>query len=301
MAVSGGPPMDIEQSPLEYLLSSSTNSLDDFELARLNQISNLRKEFSQLFEAWFEAEIEARLARAVLDGRRSKNVAYVSNEPAGSRQISLPLSSPAPASYEQLAFPCEHLTPRRRKLDSETQIVDVSAPELPISVLQRRTAACSTQRETPSQSLRLSTDAAAALRSLEQIAGCTRQSNDRNDSTPGNSNSHSMPHLSSTILFPGTRLQLRLGDRSAPAVLPCTQSVAIVRDSSIRAAKPRRFHPPNFAPGPSNSRTRFRERRAGLIDCRSFAMRSGRSRLRPCPPFHGPLKQTSYSRNGTFP
>jgi hypothetical protein len=58
------------QLPLEYLATSSENCLEAFELARLNQISNLRKEFFQVFDEWVEAEIAARMARWVLDGRR---------------------------------------------------------------------------------------------------------------------------------------------------------------------------------------------------------------------------------------
>ena len=52
--------------PFEYLVSSSQASLESFELARLNAVANLRKEFRQLVDEWIEAEIEARMARWVL-------------------------------------------------------------------------------------------------------------------------------------------------------------------------------------------------------------------------------------------
>jgi hypothetical protein len=56
--------------PFEYLVSSSQASLESFELARLNAVANLRKEFRQLVDEWIEAEIEARMARWVLETRR---------------------------------------------------------------------------------------------------------------------------------------------------------------------------------------------------------------------------------------
>lgn len=64
--------MSSTQLPLEYLVTSSENCLEGFELARLNQISNLRKEFSEIFDDLVEAETAARLARWMLEGRRSQ-------------------------------------------------------------------------------------------------------------------------------------------------------------------------------------------------------------------------------------
>ena len=55
---------------LHYLLHCSSASLEAFELARLNHIANLRKEFGDLVEEWIEAEVEARLSRWILDMRR---------------------------------------------------------------------------------------------------------------------------------------------------------------------------------------------------------------------------------------
>ncbi len=53
---------------VEYLLRCSKPSLESFELSRLNQIANLRKELRSLVEAWIDAEVEARLARWILEG-----------------------------------------------------------------------------------------------------------------------------------------------------------------------------------------------------------------------------------------
>ena len=57
--------------PLEYLITSSNTSLESFELSRLNAVANLRKEIRQIVDAWVQAEIEARIARWVLECRRS--------------------------------------------------------------------------------------------------------------------------------------------------------------------------------------------------------------------------------------
>jgi len=59
-------------SPLEYLVTSSEAALETFELARLNKTANLRKELRDVVEEWIEAEIQSRLARWILDCRRTQ-------------------------------------------------------------------------------------------------------------------------------------------------------------------------------------------------------------------------------------
>ena len=59
-------------STLEYLLTSSEAALETFELARLNKSANLRKELRDVVEEWIEAEIQSRLARWILDCRRTQ-------------------------------------------------------------------------------------------------------------------------------------------------------------------------------------------------------------------------------------
>jgi hypothetical protein len=60
------------QPPLEYLATCSQGSLEGFELARLDQISHLRTKLRDIHEEWIEAEVAARLARLLLDGRRAE-------------------------------------------------------------------------------------------------------------------------------------------------------------------------------------------------------------------------------------
>lgn len=57
--------------PLEYLLTSSQMGLESVELARLNHAANLRKEARQVLEKWIDAEVDARLARSILEWKRA--------------------------------------------------------------------------------------------------------------------------------------------------------------------------------------------------------------------------------------
>jgi hypothetical protein len=59
--------------PLEHLVTSSNITLESFELSRLNRVSNLRKEVRQILDEWIEAEVAGRIARWILDCRRSEN------------------------------------------------------------------------------------------------------------------------------------------------------------------------------------------------------------------------------------
>jgi hypothetical protein len=61
--------------PLEYLVTSSQAGLENFELVRLNTIANLRKELGELVEEWIEAETQSRLARWILECRRTQDAA----------------------------------------------------------------------------------------------------------------------------------------------------------------------------------------------------------------------------------
>lgn len=64
--------MRATRPPLDYLLTSSQMSLESVELARLNRAANLRKELCDVVEEWIDAEVDARLARSILEWRRSE-------------------------------------------------------------------------------------------------------------------------------------------------------------------------------------------------------------------------------------
>ncbi len=55
---------------LEYLATCSKVSLESFELARLNERANLRKEMVELLDELIEVDIQARIAEWLLTQRR---------------------------------------------------------------------------------------------------------------------------------------------------------------------------------------------------------------------------------------
>jgi hypothetical protein len=57
------------QPPWEFLLSASRNSLQSFELSRLDHAANLRKEISALIDQWMEENAAALLARWLMEQR----------------------------------------------------------------------------------------------------------------------------------------------------------------------------------------------------------------------------------------
>lgn len=87
--------MSVTRPPLAYLVTCSQMSLESVELSRLNQASNLRKEFLQILEEWIDSEVDARLARSILEWKREK----CSDAETQTPQISLIAE---PVRFEQL-------------------------------------------------------------------------------------------------------------------------------------------------------------------------------------------------------
>ena len=57
------------QTPWEFLLSASKNSLQSCELSRLSNASNLRKEIGALLDQWLADQANATVARLLLEER----------------------------------------------------------------------------------------------------------------------------------------------------------------------------------------------------------------------------------------
>jgi hypothetical protein len=87
--------MSDTRPPLEYLIACSEAGLESFELSRMNQAANLRKQLRQIVEQWIESEVNARVARCLLDCRRS---------PFVGRSELMP-TVPGPFFFEQLTIP----------------------------------------------------------------------------------------------------------------------------------------------------------------------------------------------------
>src|SRR5579859_253222 len=57
------------EPPWDFLLSASKNSLQSFELSRLSNAANLRKEISALMDQWLADQASAAVARLLLQER----------------------------------------------------------------------------------------------------------------------------------------------------------------------------------------------------------------------------------------
>jgi hypothetical protein len=66
--------MGATRPPLDYLATCSQMSLESVELSRLNLAANLRKEFQEILNEWIESEVDAWLARSILEWRRAQDV-----------------------------------------------------------------------------------------------------------------------------------------------------------------------------------------------------------------------------------
>ena len=64
--------MGVTRPPLEYLATCSKVALESFELSRLNEASNLRKEVQQILQGWIDTEVDARLARWILETKQAQ-------------------------------------------------------------------------------------------------------------------------------------------------------------------------------------------------------------------------------------
>jgi hypothetical protein len=100
--------------PLEYLLASSKTSLESFEPSRLNAVANLRKEIREVVDDWVQAEIEARIARWVLECQRNDAAAPQPDVP----QLLGPAGVPGNAPQHLMAAPKVDPPPRGRKESS---------------------------------------------------------------------------------------------------------------------------------------------------------------------------------------
>lgn len=127
---------------LNYLLMSTQNSLESFELSRLNQASNLRKELRQVCEEWVRAEVEAQIARWILECRRSETRGSPSElllpaEPTESGQLAMDFEAgdscalPGSGSGETLAR--DSPAPWRRRYQRDHRRALLASENVPAS------------------------------------------------------------------------------------------------------------------------------------------------------------------------
>lgn len=82
--------MKITKPMLEYLASCSSASLESFELARLNDKANLRKQMIEVLDQWVEVDVQARVANWILARRRQQSTEPSSSRRKNSAQLAMP-------------------------------------------------------------------------------------------------------------------------------------------------------------------------------------------------------------------
>jgi len=144
------------QPPLEYLITSSQAGLESFEHSRLWRCGNLRKELRDLFEECIEAEMQARIARWILECRRNQDASGHANENLKSPDPIFPFVAKALGSGTLSLFDDP---PHNAELPDTPQLAGHSARSRPI-VLDQAQVPCLEAIPRPSR-------AADALNSLE--------------------------------------------------------------------------------------------------------------------------------------
>lgn len=224
--------MSSTQLPLEYLVTSSENCLEAFELVRLNQISNLRKEFSQVFDEWVEAEIAARMARWVLDGRKGQGDALSIEPLASTRGASR--EGPAQVFDPQHTRLLGAKTKSRRRRDSGDSLTGGSDTFLQAGLFgesNREFHAPPLDRESRQSVPGLATalDACAALEILEHSTACDLR-RFRYRGTRSKETRRKSANRTSMLRFP------EVHHSDAPAVLVARTALEQVRDESKTVA-----------------------------------------------------------------
>jgi hypothetical protein len=161
--------MSATRLPLPYLATCSEMSLESVELSRLNRAANLRKEFHQILEDWIDSEVDARLARSLLEWKREQ-------ETVGGSQMA---HAPAPAQFQQLAIaflpessaPATHETSecdaQSPRTDGRTnRAASASRTHSPAQLPKRDQAIA------PSRSTHCAMAAETRLREVENLAEC---------------------------------------------------------------------------------------------------------------------------------
>jgi hypothetical protein len=146
------------QPPLEYLVTSSQTSLEAFELTRLNRAANLRKELREILEEWLKTEVDARLARWILECRRAQN----------GESDSLAPTPPEPSRIGQMA-----LSFLPEQAGSQDVSFQIDVPHVPQKVSAGGRAPCARSRSrndrNPMSAPMKSKDASVCLRLFEQF------------------------------------------------------------------------------------------------------------------------------------
>lgn len=282
--------MSSTQLPLEYLVTSSTNCLEGFELARLNQISNLRKEFSQVYDELIEAEIAARIARWILNGRRAQDDGFSVDQIVSARSSSPEVPSSASIT-RQLPLPRDD--PKHGRCSRSASFLFrkcriCSDPDVPADPNREFRAPPKHESELGGRIFCVSAGATAALESLEKSAACNAQwighGGGRANCVHRNS-----PQYTPTLPFPEADVPLRPADiatRARPS--PSRRRANKCAPSGCR---PKILSLPLVPPDAPTCVAQTREGRPGSAARGHSLAVSIRGILRPFPPTRAPLRK----------
>lgn len=91
--------------PWEFLRDASKPSLESFELSRLNNAANLRREITALLDQWIEDNSQALLARWVRDRRSLPPSEAISREEMPQKELPFadaPEAAPSPSNSHRV-------------------------------------------------------------------------------------------------------------------------------------------------------------------------------------------------------
>ena len=164
---SKGENMRATQPSVDYLANCSKSTLESLELSRLNAAANLRKQFHQMLSELIEHEVDARLARAILDWHRGEKFAARSREiPAlPSREEIAASSLPLP---EQLSIAFETMETTRQSCE-EQEVDRIATGFEGETMAMRRRQANQTQQPQPNRKPLSLPTAAASVASVESL------------------------------------------------------------------------------------------------------------------------------------
>jgi hypothetical protein len=272
--------------PLESLMTFSQNCLEGFEHSRLNLISNLHKEFHEIFEELIQFEIDARLARWILEGRQASGADSLANQTP-------------PAEFVPPEFALRGLAHGPGQLGTPGD--DLLASEFPFDSMLELRDDVTLELRMPFRRVPVSQDASAALRSLEHFARCKARS--IGDHSIDLLNSRAPGLLPRCPLLPFSELDALQNSRSVSS--PISHALSSTSGSEHYTVR-------QVSTVPMNARAmllarpelhlipRLRRRLATSVGRWSFVVGSSRNHLPRLPPVRVSPRQSSLRRTAVL-
>jgi len=104
------------EPPLDYLRTASRSLLQSFELSRLNNAANIRREIAALVDQWIEEAAQAMMARWMMEHYSSLHVplrSVAEGSPTAQHMDAFPLPDIGPVPTEAGPAPPRYAEPRK--------------------------------------------------------------------------------------------------------------------------------------------------------------------------------------------